>query len=38
MIKVAETPANPKNPIDDATEASTMVIPPSPKVILLSIY
>ena len=37
MIKVAETPINPKIPIEAATDSRTIITPPRPRVILLSI-
>ena len=37
MIKVAETPINPKIPMEAATESRTIITPPRPRVILLSI-
>ncbi len=36
MINVAGTPANPKIPMDAATDKRTIITPPRPRVILLS--
>ena len=36
MIKVAETPMKPKIPIEAATDSKTIMTPPRPRVILLS--
>ena len=33
MIKVAETPMNPKMPMEAATDSNTIITPPNPKVI-----
>ena len=37
MIKEAETPINPKIPMEAATDSRTIITPPRPRVILLSI-
>ena len=37
IIRVAETPMNPNIPIEAATDNNTIITPPRPRVILLSI-
>jgi len=38
MISVAGTPANPNTPMEAATDKRTIIIPPRPRLILLSTY